>query len=200
MCSRFQFGSNSPLANRRARMLSTDSLPRKWSMRKICDSSKTWCSFWFRSRAEARSVPNGFSMMTREPAERSIPPIIATTDSNADGGIARWNRRRGEPPISFSASLIALASGAVLSGSALPNDRFAANASQASPSGLLVPNCSAAWRACSRNASVLRANCAGAEPMIRYFSGISPATARWKSPGRSLRLARSPVAPNSTMT
>ena len=63
MCWRFQTGSNSPLANRKARMLSTDSLPRKWSIRKICDSSKTWCTAWLSSRAEARSVPNGFSMM-----------------------------------------------------------------------------------------------------------------------------------------
>ena len=38
---RCQIGSNSPLAKRNARMLSAASLPRKWSMRKICDSSKT---------------------------------------------------------------------------------------------------------------------------------------------------------------
>ena len=75
---------------------------------------------------------------------------------------------RGFPPISFSASSIAVASGAVLSGSAAANDRFAANASQASPGRLgLMPNCSTAWRACSRKSSVLRANFAGAEPMIR---------------------------------
>ena len=34
---RFQIGSNSPLAKRRARMFCAASLPRKWSMRKICD-------------------------------------------------------------------------------------------------------------------------------------------------------------------
>ena len=136
-------------------------------MRKICDSSNTACSLAFRSCAEARSWPNGFSTMTREPGARPIAPIIATTDSNAAGGTARWNSRRGFPPISFSASSAALASGAVLSGSAGPNDRAAANASQASPVGLLEPNCSTAWRACSRNASVLSANFAGAVPMIR---------------------------------
>src|SRR5437870_2913225 len=35
--------------------------------------------------------------------------------------------------------------------------------------------------------------------MIRN-SGRSPACARWNRPGSSLRRARSPVAPNSTMT
>ena len=35
MWSRFQIGSNSPLAKRSASRLSTDSLPRKWSMRKM---------------------------------------------------------------------------------------------------------------------------------------------------------------------
>ena len=82
------------------------------------------------------------------------------------------------PPISFSAAAIASASGAVWPGSALPKERFAANASQAAPSGLLVPNCSAACRACARNASSVIADLAGADPMIRYRSGISPATAR----------------------
>ena len=37
-------------------------------------------------------------------------------------------------------------------------------------------------------------------PITRYSSGISPAQWRLKSPGSSLRLARSPVAPNSTIT
>jgi hypothetical protein len=35
--------------------------------------------------------------------------------------------------------------------------------------------------------------------MIRH-SGTSPAWERWSSPGRSLRRARSPVAPNMTTT
>ena len=34
---RFQIGSNSPLAKRKARMFCAASLPRKWSIRKICD-------------------------------------------------------------------------------------------------------------------------------------------------------------------
>src|SRR5258708_12419437 len=36
--------------------------------------------------------------------------------------------------------------------------------------------------------------------MMRYSRGSSPAGCRWNRPGSSLRLARSPVAPNSTMT
>src|SRR5215469_8812814 len=36
--------------------------------------------------------------------------------------------------------------------------------------------------------------------MMRYSFGSSPAACMWNSPGSSLRLARSPVAPNSTMT
>src|SRR5262249_25016020 len=40
----------------------------------------------------------------------------------------------------------------------------------------------------------------GDTPMISYRSGMSPAVARWNSPGSSLRWARSPVAPNTTMT
>ena len=35
--------------------------------------------------------------------------------------------------------------------------------------------------------------------MIRH-SGTSPASDRWSSPGINFRLARSPLAPNSTMT
>ena len=41
MWSRFQTGSKRPLAKRSARMFWTASLPRKWSMRKICSSAKT---------------------------------------------------------------------------------------------------------------------------------------------------------------
>ena len=37
-------GSKRPLAKRKARMLSAASLPRKWSMRKICSSSNVACS------------------------------------------------------------------------------------------------------------------------------------------------------------
>jgi hypothetical protein len=89
MCWRFQTGSNRPLAKRNARMLSTDSLPRKWSMRNTCDSLKTASTAWFSVRAEARSVPNGFSTITRASLARPVLPSTPTTEVNAAGGIAR---------------------------------------------------------------------------------------------------------------
>ncbi len=53
MCSRFQMGSNSPLANRKARMFWAASFPRKWSIRKTCSSSKTsWTTAFRRWRRE----------------------------------------------------------------------------------------------------------------------------------------------------
>src|SRR6516162_10185196 len=155
MCSRFQIGSKSPLANRNARMLSTDSLPRKWSIRNTCDSSKTACTAAFSERADLRSVPNGFSMITRELAEASPEePSIPTIDSNAVGGMARWNSRltgpdHREPPIVFSAASTADTSGDGSSGDAAPNDRHAANSSQFEPSGLVSPNELTADSACA---------------------------------------------------
>jgi hypothetical protein len=59
-------GSNKPFAKRNARMFCAGSLPRKWSMRKICSSANTSWSLAFNATALARSVPNGFSMMMRE--------------------------------------------------------------------------------------------------------------------------------------
>src|SRR6516165_12379955 len=198
MCFRFQTGSNRPLAKRRARMLSTDSLPRKWSIRNTCDSPKWACTVAFKARAEARSVPNGFSMMIRDPGARPAAPSMPTVGSKAAGGTARWNSRPGAPPIWCSARLMASTSGRVRTGSALANESRRANACQAAPVGLVVPNSATAWRACSRNcSSVMRRR---EEPMIWYLSGTRPAPARWNSPGSSLRRARSPVAPNMTMT
>lgn len=43
MWSRFQIGSNSPLAKRKARMFCAASLPRKWSIRKIWFSRNVSC-------------------------------------------------------------------------------------------------------------------------------------------------------------
>ncbi len=86
---RFQTGSKRPLAKRKARMLSAGSLPRKWSIRKIWDSSNTWCTEEFRRLAEARSVPNGFSMMIRLSVARPASPSVLTTASAAAGGTDR---------------------------------------------------------------------------------------------------------------
>ena len=143
-------------------------------------------------------MPNGFSMMTREPAARPAALSMVSVDSKAAGGTARWHSRASAPPISRSARPTAAASDSVRPGSALAKESLRANASQASPSGLTVPNSAVAWRACSRNCSSVRP--LRAEPMIWYLSGIRPATASRNSPGRSLRRARSPVAPNITMT
>ncbi len=82
-------GSKSPLANRNARMLSAASLPRKWSIRKICDSSNSSCSRWFSTIADARLVPNGFSMMMRDRAANPAFPIRVSASGAAAGGTLR---------------------------------------------------------------------------------------------------------------
>ncbi len=86
---RFQIGSNRPLANRNARMFCAASLPRKWSMRKICSSANTSCSRAFSFCADFRSVPNGFSMMIRERSTRSASASCWTTCRAAFGGTLR---------------------------------------------------------------------------------------------------------------
>ena len=86
---RFQIGSNRPLANRKARMFWAASLPRKWSIRKICRSSKVWCSLALSSTALCRSVPNGFSITTRESSTRLASWIILITAGAAAGGTLR---------------------------------------------------------------------------------------------------------------
>ncbi len=58
-------------------------------MRNTWDSSKTACTVWLSARADARSVPNGFSMITREFSARPQLPSIPTTDPKAPGGTAR---------------------------------------------------------------------------------------------------------------
>jgi hypothetical protein len=142
------------------------------------------CRVWFSARAEARSVPNGFSMMTWDPGARPAAPSILTVGSKAIGGTARWNSRPGVPPISRSARSIAAASESVRPGSALANESLRWNACQAAPFGLLVPNSAIACRASSRNCSSARLR--RDEPMIWYLSGIKSAAARWNRPGSSL--------------
>ncbi len=64
-------------------------------MRKICDSSRCLCINRFSACAEARSVPNGFSTMTRRQprgVEGRVRPAAlscSTTVPYAEGGIAR---------------------------------------------------------------------------------------------------------------
>src|ERR1700680_4066051 len=72
-------------------------------MRNTWDSSKTAWTVWFRARAEARSVPNGFSMITREFCARPESPSRPTTDPKAAGGTARGRMARGARACSRSA-------------------------------------------------------------------------------------------------
>ena len=137
-------------------------------MRNTCDSSKTASTAWFSLRAESRSVPNGFSMITRvRSVARPEAPSMPTTEVNAAGGTARWNSRRGEPPISFSALLTAATRGAGSSGSAAANDSRSANDGQDGSVGLVMQKSAHASSACSLNCSSVTANEAGEDPMMR---------------------------------
>ena len=61
MCLRSQALQKSPLAKRRTWMSWVASLPRKWSIRKICSSAKTrWATASSLSN-DSFEVPNGFS-------------------------------------------------------------------------------------------------------------------------------------------
>ncbi len=86
---RFQIGSKRPLAKRKARMFCAASLPRKWSMRKTCDSWKVSWTRALRAIALARSVPNGFSITTRARSTRSADRSMSITGSAAFGGTDR---------------------------------------------------------------------------------------------------------------
>ncbi len=86
---RFQMGSNKPLAKRNARMFCAASLPRKWSMRKIWDSSKVSCTKSLSATALSKSVPNGFSITTRERSTRLASRSMVITSRAAFGGTER---------------------------------------------------------------------------------------------------------------
>ena len=58
-------------------------------MRKIWSSLNTSCSLALRSFALFRSVPNGFSITTRERAVRPASDNMRTADSAALGGTLR---------------------------------------------------------------------------------------------------------------
>ena len=58
-------------------------------MRKIWLSSKYWCSMSFSATALARSVPNGFSMITRERSTNLASASIWITSRSATGGMLR---------------------------------------------------------------------------------------------------------------
>ena len=70
-------------------MFCAASLPRKWSIRKICSSRNTSCSSAFSLRALSRSVPNGFSITIRLRSTSPASASSCTTDSAALGGTLR---------------------------------------------------------------------------------------------------------------
>ena len=70
-------------------MLSAASLPRKWSMRKIWSSANTSCTVSLSARADSRSVPNGFSMITRARSARPASPSVRMIGPAAGGGTDR---------------------------------------------------------------------------------------------------------------
>ena len=77
------------MANRRASMFSAASLPRKWSILKIWDSANTSWTVALSSWADSRSVPNGFSITTRERSVSPASPSVRTIGPAADGGTDR---------------------------------------------------------------------------------------------------------------
>ena len=86
---RFQMGSKSPLAKRKARMFWAASLPRKWSIRKIWLSWKVRWTWSLRAMADARSVPKGFSITTRDRSTSPAAPSVSITARAALGGTLR---------------------------------------------------------------------------------------------------------------
>ncbi|CAG6852085.1 hypothetical protein PICSAR240_02676 [Mycobacterium avium subsp. paratuberculosis] len=62
---------------------------------------------------------------------------------------------------------------------------------------LCVPNESIAFLASSRNSSLLRSS---SDVATIWMSGASSDWSRYAKPGISLRFAKSPVAPNRTIT
>ena len=197
MWLRFQIGSNSPLAKRNARMFCAASLPRKWSIRKICSSSKTSCSCGVeRRRRCARSVPNGFSMMIRL---RSTSPASRELVHDGERGLRR-HREVVQPPMRRGPRIASDSSTAARSpcGPALPGTQWIRSANSRQ---VLVGDVVAAVLAdrgdqtSSRNAS--RSARRATSPTTRRPSS-SWDSCRWSMPGRSLRLARSPVAPKRT--
>ena len=67
----------------------TGSLPRKWSIRKIWSSRRTSWSSSLRARADARSVPKGFSITMRASCVSPASASWVTTCGKSSGGSSR---------------------------------------------------------------------------------------------------------------
>jgi hypothetical protein len=63
------------LANRPNSTFSTGSKASQSSTRKMASSAKYWCMVSLSCRELVRSVPNGFSAMTRAPRARPVAAI-----------------------------------------------------------------------------------------------------------------------------
>ena len=87
---RFQIGSNRPLANRKARMFSAASLPRKWSIRKIWSLVERLVQRGVERAALRQVGAEGLLHDDFAPARRGPPRrSVSMTDSAAFGGTLR---------------------------------------------------------------------------------------------------------------
>ena len=82
-------GSITELANRTNSTFSTGSKASQSSTRKMASSAKYWCMVSLSCRELARSVPNGFSTITRAPRARPAPAMPWAIRPNSDGGTSR---------------------------------------------------------------------------------------------------------------
>ena len=186
MWLRCQIGSKSPLANRKARMFCAASLPRKWSIRKICSSSKTSCSSPF--SLLGRGQVGAERLLHDDPAVLDQVRVaehvhhreggLRRARSGSAAGAARRCRTRPRPrrPCSRSASAPP-APGAQRS--------RLENSSQPSGSGPSPPYSAIAVRANSTNES---RSCSSSEVPTTCTSLSSPDWNRCSSPGQQLAL------------
>jgi hypothetical protein len=86
---RFSSGSTTALANRPNSTFCTGSKASQSSTRKIESSAKYWCMVSLSCREEARSVPNGFSTITRAPLARPAVAMPCAIRPNKNGGTSR---------------------------------------------------------------------------------------------------------------
>ena len=197
MKSRFQIGSNRPLANRKARMFCAASLPRKWSIRKICALVE---GLVHRVVEDDRAVEVGAERLLHDDpgavdqlrvaqgldddrgGRRGDAHVVDAPDvAAADVRLGRFDRLaqplgagRRRHVVEPGGEGLPLLLGERVGGELL--DRLLGERRKASS---------------SRSSS---------EVPTTAMSGERPTRARWAIPGSSLRRARSPVAPKSTMT
>ena len=191
---RFQIGSNRPLPKRKARMFCAGSLPRKWSMRKIWSSSNTSCNSALSATALSRSVPNGFSMIDpralgqaglrehfdrRQRRVRRHAEIVDELEAFRRAPPPPAGRPRPAPRALVDRDVI---------------ERGVEGRPVAVGRRVVVMLFD---RLVGEVAELVFVISSSETPMIRHF-GMKPAVMRWKSPGRSFRCDRSPVAPNRT--